>query len=49
MSKDEATWAEIRRAYEAGDETVSALAKRFGVSAGTIYRHARKCGWASRS
>lgn len=49
MSREEAAWAEIRRAYEAGDETVSSLAARLRVSEGAIYRRARRDGWARRS
>ena len=49
MSKDEATWTEIRRAYEDGSDPVAAIAKRCGVSAGTIYRRARKDCWVRRS
>ncbi|MCV0370815.1 hypothetical protein [Filomicrobium sp.] len=45
----DANWAEIRRAYEAGLETVAALATRCAVSADRIYRRARKEGWTRRS
>lgn len=49
MSVADANWAEIRRAYEAGLETVTALATRCAVSEDRIYRRARKEGWTRRS
>jgi hypothetical protein len=49
MSQDKAAWTEIRCAYEAGDEPVAAVAARFGVSEGSIYRRARRDSWARRS
>ncbi|MBU1212970.1 MAG: hypothetical protein KJ587_17120 [Alphaproteobacteria bacterium] len=49
MSHDEAAWADIRCAYEKGEETVSQIAARLAVSAGAIYRRARRDGWARRS
>ena len=49
MSHDRAAWTEIRCAYETGDETVAEIAARYGVSAGSIYRHARRENWARRS
>ncbi|MBU2582635.1 MAG: hypothetical protein KJ622_13040 [Alphaproteobacteria bacterium] len=48
MSHEEAAWAAIRIAYEAGEETVSAVAKRLRVSEGAIYRRARRDGWSRR-
>ena len=44
----DAEWEALRRAYEAGDETVLAIAKRFGVARGTIQRRARVEGWLPR-
>ncbi len=49
MSLDKAAWAEIQRVYQTGGETVAAIAARFGVSEGAIYRRARRDGWARRS
>lgn len=45
----ETAWAEIRRAYETGPETVARLAERYAVSARGIYRRAKEEGWRPRS
>ena len=45
MALSEATWAEIRRAYEAGDETVAGISARYEISQGAIYRRARVGKW----
>lgn len=42
-------WSEIRRAYSETDEPVSALCKRFGISTGAFYRHARREKWPKRT
>ncbi|PLX39053.1 MAG: hypothetical protein C0606_00460 [Hyphomicrobiales bacterium] len=42
-------WASLRVAYEGGAEPVAALCRRFGVSAGRLYRRARKEDWQRRS
>lgn len=49
MSVAETTWAEIRRAYEAGPDAVARLSERFSVSASRIYRRAKKDGWRRQS
>ncbi|MCH9806596.1 MAG: hypothetical protein K0U74_02585 [Alphaproteobacteria bacterium] len=48
MSLNEAAWSEVRHAYLAGGETVAAIAARYGISEGAIYRRARRDGWAKR-
>jgi transposase len=49
MSREKATWAEVRRGYESGEGSVAAIAARFGISAGSIYRRVRREGWARRA
>lgn len=49
MALSKAAWAEIRRAYEAGVETVAAISARYGISQGAIYGRSRLEGWAKRS
>ncbi len=44
MALTKATWAGIRRLYEAG-EAPKTLAERFGVTLRTVKKHARDEGW----
>ena len=44
----DAEWDALRVAYETGDETVAAIAKRFGVARSTLQRRARGKGWLRR-
>ena len=44
---DEA-WADIARAYAAGEETVTGIAARHGIDKNAIYRRARSEGWPRR-
>ncbi|MCF1505641.1 hypothetical protein L0F51_17955 [Afifella sp. H1R] len=46
---EEADWAAIRAAYEAGAEPLSAIRRRFHVSAGAIAERRRREGWTPRS
>lgn len=48
MAQEKAAWAEIRCVYEACDASVAAIAARFGISEGAIYRRARRDGWPPR-
>jgi len=44
MALDEATWAEIERLYVDSDETVDAIARRFGTSSRKIYKRVKLKG-----
>ncbi|MBK1625184.1 hypothetical protein [Afifella marina] len=46
---EEADWAAIRAAYEDGAEPLSAIRRRFHVSAGAIAERRRREGWTPRS
>ena len=41
-------WKRIRADYEAGRETIAAIAAREGVNVASIHRQARRHGWRSR-
>lgn len=45
MAVDDATWALIRKAFEARDVPVATLSEMYGVAVSTIYRRARAGGW----
>lgn len=42
-------WKEIRREYERGGTSYAGLGRRYGVSAGTVGKHARQENWQGRS
>lgn len=46
--RGESFWQEARRAYENGEGSYQALAKRFGVSPGAMANHGRIEGWNRR-
>lgn len=48
MSVNDEAWADIRRAYAEGSDSVAAIAGRAGVSASSIHRRARLEGWPRR-
>ena len=45
MQVDEATWAEVRRAYTGGSEPLKAIAARFGLTPQRIGLKAKREGW----
>lgn len=48
MAADEATWAEVRRAYVETDETLASISDRLGVPVSTIHRHVASEDWPRR-
>lgn len=49
MSLPKAAWAEIAKLWQLGDEPISQIAARFGVSSQKIVGHARRERWPPRS
>jgi hypothetical protein len=48
LPTDKAGWIVIRGAYEDTDETLDAMASRFGVARSSISQHVRDEGWVRR-
>ena len=42
-------WAEIQKEYEQGGGSYAGLGRRYGLSASTVGRHARRENWMGRS
>ena len=49
IKKDKIPWAEIQKEYERGGISYAVLGQRYGVSAGTVGKHARRENWQGRS
>ena len=49
IKRDKIPWTEIRKEYERGGTSYAGLGRRYGVSAGTVGKHARRENWQGRS